>query len=83
LAGASNYSLDPAQRAEARDEWDIVVKAINTLTEEQRQVLLGRLILGYDVASCAYTWEKCQRCQSIAISCAAELATRTWETAFP
>jgi DNA-directed RNA polymerase sigma subunit (sigma70/sigma32) len=54
LVGASNHSLGPAQRAEARDEWEAMVKAINTLTEEQRQVLIGRLILGYDVASCAY-----------------------------
>jgi RNA polymerase sigma-70 factor (ECF subfamily) len=50
---ASNPAIDPAQRAEARDEWDTVVKAINTLTEEQRQVLIGRLILGYDVETVA------------------------------
>jgi len=50
---ASNPAIDPAQRAEARDEWDTVVKAINTLTEEQRQVLIGRLILGYDVDTVA------------------------------
>jgi RNA polymerase sigma-70 factor, ECF subfamily len=49
----SNPNLDPARSAEARDEWDAVVKAINTLTEEQRQVLVGRLILGYDVATVA------------------------------
>jgi RNA polymerase sigma-70 factor (ECF subfamily) len=30
-----------------------VVKAINALTEDQRQVLVGRLILGYDVATVA------------------------------
>ncbi len=46
-------SLDPAERAEAHDEWNTVVKAINMLTEEQRQVLIGRLILGYDVATVA------------------------------
>jgi RNA polymerase sigma-70 factor (ECF subfamily) len=49
----SNPNLDPVRSAEARDEWDTVVKAINTLTEEQRQVLVGRLILGYDVATVA------------------------------
>jgi RNA polymerase sigma-70 factor, ECF subfamily len=50
---ASDPNIDPARRAEARDEWDTVVKAINMLTEEQRQVLIGRLILGYDVATVA------------------------------
>ncbi len=49
----SNPNLDPVRSAEARDEWATVVKAINTLTEEQRQVLIGRLILGYDVATVA------------------------------
>lgn len=45
------YSLadDPAHQAEAREEWREVVAAINALTEEQRQVLVSRLILGYDV----------------------------------
>src|SRR5260370_3183865 len=47
----SDPTLDPVRRAEARDEWDTVVKAINTLTEEQRPVVLGRLILGYDGAT--------------------------------
>ena len=46
-------SQDPAERAETRDEWNTVVNAINMLTEEQRQVLVGRLILGYDVATVA------------------------------
>ena len=50
---ASHPDLDPARSAEARDEWDAVVQAMNTLTEEQRQVLVGRLILGYDVATVA------------------------------
>jgi RNA polymerase sigma-70 factor, ECF subfamily len=49
----SNPNLDPVRSAEARDEWATVVKAINTLTEEQRKVLIGRLILGYDVATVA------------------------------
>jgi RNA polymerase sigma-70 factor (ECF subfamily) len=50
---ADHPSLDPVERAEARDEWNTVVNAINMLTEEQRQVLVGRLILGYDVATVA------------------------------
>jgi RNA polymerase sigma-70 factor, ECF subfamily len=50
---ASNPEVDPVRRAEARDEWNAVVNAINTLTEEQRQVLIGRLILGYDVNTVA------------------------------
>ncbi len=49
----SNPTLDPVRSAEVRDEWATVVKAINTLTEEQRQVLVGRLILGYDAATVA------------------------------
>jgi len=53
LIHASHPDLDPVRRAEARDEWATVVEAINTLTEEQRQVLVGRLILGYDVATVA------------------------------
>jgi RNA polymerase sigma-70 factor, ECF subfamily len=44
---------DPVRQAEVRDEWQSVVRAINTLTEEQRQVLVGRLILGYDVTMVA------------------------------
>jgi RNA polymerase sigma-70 factor, ECF subfamily len=44
---------DPVLRSEAREDWEVVVSAINCLTEEQRQVLVGRLILGYDVATVA------------------------------
>lgn len=44
---------DPAAWMEAREEWQKVVQAINMLTEDQRQVLVGRLILGYDVAAVA------------------------------
>ncbi|HZR42209.1 MAG TPA: sigma-70 family RNA polymerase sigma factor, partial [Ktedonobacteraceae bacterium] len=44
---------DPVRWSEARDEWQAVVQAINTLTEEQRQVLVCRLIMGYDVATVA------------------------------
>lgn len=45
--------VDPAEIVETRDEWHRVIDVINTLTEEQRQVLVGRLILGYDVATVA------------------------------
>jgi RNA polymerase sigma-70 factor, ECF subfamily len=45
--------MDPAQIVETQDEWRSVVDMINALTEEQRQVLIGRLILGYDVATVA------------------------------
>lgn len=44
---------DPAVWMETREEWQQVVQAINMLTEDQRQVLVGRLILGYDVAAVA------------------------------
>jgi RNA polymerase sigma-70 factor, ECF subfamily len=50
---ADHPDSDPVLAAEVRDEWNAVVSAINTLTEEQRQVLIGRLILGYDVATVA------------------------------
>jgi RNA polymerase sigma-70 factor (ECF subfamily) len=50
---ASDPTNDPVQWSEARDEWSTVVGAINRLTEEQRQVLISRLILGYDVATVA------------------------------
>src|SRR5258708_39897238 len=49
----NNPNYDPVRSAEAHDEWDAVVKAINALAEDQRQVLVGRLILGYDVATVA------------------------------
>lgn len=52
LPATDPYS-DPAYRAEMRDEWQTVAQAINALTEEQRQVLVGRLILGYDIATVA------------------------------
>jgi DNA-directed RNA polymerase specialized sigma24 family protein len=50
---ADHPDFDPVLSAEARDEWNTVVRAINMLTEEQRQVLIGRLILGYDVTTVA------------------------------
>ncbi len=49
----SHPEADPVQWTEAREDWQAVVRAINHLTEEQRQVLVGRLILGYDVATVA------------------------------
>jgi RNA polymerase sigma-70 factor, ECF subfamily len=49
----AGFEMDPADWIEAREEWFSVVRAINSLTEEQRQVLVGRLILGYDVAAVA------------------------------
>ena len=48
---ANHPDSDPVWSAEVRDEWSAVVSAINTLTEEQRQVLIGRLILGFDVTT--------------------------------
>ncbi len=50
----SHPEADPVQWTEAREDWQAVVQAINHLTEEQRQVLVGRLILGYDVATVAH-----------------------------
>jgi RNA polymerase sigma-70 factor (ECF subfamily) len=44
---------DPAYSTEVREDWRAVVQAMNRLTEEQRQVLIGRVILGYDVAAVA------------------------------
>ncbi|GHO48852.1 RNA polymerase sigma factor [Ktedonospora formicarum] len=44
---------DPMRWAEERDEWKSVVHAMNQLTEEQRQVLVGRFLLGYDIATVA------------------------------
>ena len=49
----SHPEADPVHWTEAREDWQAVVGAINHLTEEQRQVLVGRLILGYDVATVA------------------------------
>ena len=46
-------TADPAHLAETRDEWSAVVQAIRALTEEQRQVLVARLIFGYDIATVA------------------------------
>jgi RNA polymerase sigma-70 factor, ECF subfamily len=48
---ANHPDSDPVRWTEARDDWNTLAKAINMLTEEQRQVLIGRLLLGYDVAT--------------------------------
>ena len=48
-----NACSDPLDWLVARDEWRAVVEAMNQLTEEQRQVLISRLILEYDVATVA------------------------------
>lgn len=42
---------DPAQHLENYEDRRSLVDAMNTLTEEQRQVLVGRLILEYDAAT--------------------------------
>jgi RNA polymerase sigma-70 factor (ECF subfamily) len=39
---------NPELRAEVREEWSMVAAAINQLTEEQQQVIIGKLVLGYD-----------------------------------
>jgi RNA polymerase sigma-70 factor, ECF subfamily len=49
----SRSDTDPTHWVEMREDWHAVVQAINQLTEDQRQVLVGRLIMGYDVASVA------------------------------
>ena len=49
VALSTSHASDPATQAEAREAWREVVEAINALSEEQRQVLVSRLILGYDV----------------------------------
>lgn len=48
-----SLGMDPADLVETREEWHTVVDAINALTEEQRQVLVGRLLLGYNVETVA------------------------------
>jgi RNA polymerase sigma-70 factor (ECF subfamily) len=53
VVSPNTSSGDPASWMETREEWQTVAQAINALTEEQRQVLVGRLILGYDVATVA------------------------------
>jgi RNA polymerase sigma-70 factor (ECF subfamily) len=49
----SHPETNPVFQAETREDWQRVVQAINHLTEEQRQVLVGRLLMGYDVETVA------------------------------
>lgn len=44
---------DPAQYVENCEDRSALVQAMNMLTEEQRQVLMGRLLLEYDVGTVA------------------------------
>lgn len=53
LLPSNETCFDPLDWLVAREEWKTVVDAMNRLTEEQRQVLISRLILGYDVATVA------------------------------
>jgi RNA polymerase sigma-70 factor, ECF subfamily len=53
LLSPNDACADPLDWLVERDEWDAVVEAMNRLTEEQRQVLISRLILEYDVATVA------------------------------
>jgi RNA polymerase sigma-70 factor, ECF subfamily len=46
-------SPDPAHYVEDCEDRSALVQAINMLTEEQRQVLIGRLLLEYDVGTVA------------------------------
>ena len=50
---SNHLDTDPVQWAEVREEWDSVVRAINMLTEEQRLVVISRLLLGYNVKTVA------------------------------
>lgn len=53
LLPSTEACVDPLHWLVARDEWKAVVEAMNQLTEEQRQVLISRLILEYDIATVA------------------------------
>jgi RNA polymerase sigma-70 factor (ECF subfamily) len=50
---ASHPDYDPVRIAEGREEWHEVKEAMSRLTEEQQQVILYRLICGYNVATVA------------------------------
>lgn len=49
----SHPETNPVFQAETREDWKRVVQAINQLTEEQRLVLIGWLLMGYDVETVA------------------------------
>ncbi len=53
LLPSNEACSDPLDWLVAHDEWSAVVEAMNLLTEEQRQVLIARLILEYNVATVA------------------------------
>ncbi len=48
-----NPHSDPAQYMENCEDQSALVQAMNILTEEQRQVLIGRLMLEYDARTVA------------------------------
>lgn len=50
---ASHPDYDPVRTTEGREEWREVQEAMSRLTEEQQQVILYRLICGYNVATVA------------------------------
>ncbi len=50
---ASHPDYDPVRTTEGREEWREVQEAMSHLTEEQQQVILYRLICGYNVATVA------------------------------
>jgi RNA polymerase sigma-70 factor (ECF subfamily) len=50
---ASHPDYDPVRTTESREEWHDVKEAMSHLTEEQQQVILYRLICGYNVATVA------------------------------
>lgn len=54
----SEECCDPLNWLIVHEEWSAVVEAMNRLTEEQRQVLVARLILDYDVATVAKMLDK-------------------------
>ena len=73
---------DPIQWAETRDEWNNVVQAMNQLTEEQRQVLVGRFLLGYDVATVAKQEQTHSDANASTSSVRCFLEDDLWETIF-
>jgi RNA polymerase sigma-70 factor (ECF subfamily) len=49
---------DPLAVITAREDWSAVVTALNSLTEEQRNVVLYRCLLGYSAAEVGHLLEK-------------------------
>ncbi|HEY7127285.1 MAG TPA: sigma-70 family RNA polymerase sigma factor [Ktedonobacterales bacterium] len=50
---ASHPDYDPVRLTEGREQWREVKEAMSHLTEDQQQVILYRLICGYNVATVA------------------------------